>query len=125
AVSDNAEAAIKDARELMISLNALLTPENRKKVTAMLGSLERMSASLDEASVRLPQTIARVDSVLSEENRRNAAGMLASANEAAKNLPELTREMQQLLKDGRALAAQVDKLSMEAYGATGSVREDT
>jgi len=125
AVSDNAEAAIKDARELMISLNALLTPENRKKVTAMLGSLERMSASLDEASVRLPQTIARVDSVLSEENRRNAAGMLASANEAAKNLPELTREMQQLVKDGRSLAAQVDKLSVEAHGTAGSVREDT
>jgi phospholipid/cholesterol/gamma-HCH transport system substrate-binding protein len=125
AVTDNAEAAIKDARELMQSLNALLTPDNRKKVASLLVSLENMSASLDEASAKLPQTIARVDSVLSEENRRNAAATLASANEAAKNLPELTREMQQLVKDGRALVAQVDKLSVEAHGTTGSVREDT
>jgi phospholipid/cholesterol/gamma-HCH transport system substrate-binding protein len=125
AVTDNAEAAIKDARELMQSLNALLTPENRKKVTSMLSSLEKVSVSLEEASAKLPQTIARIDGVLSEENRRNAAGTLESANAAAKNLPELTREMQQLVKDGRALVAQVDKLSVEAHGATGSVREDT
>jgi phospholipid/cholesterol/gamma-HCH transport system substrate-binding protein len=109
----------------MQSLNALLTPENRKKVTSMLSSLEKVSVSLEEASAKLPQTIARIDGVLSEENRRNAAGTLESANAAAKNLPELTREMQQLVKDGRALVAQVDKLSVEAHGATGSVREDT
>jgi phospholipid/cholesterol/gamma-HCH transport system substrate-binding protein len=125
AVTDNAEAAIKDARELMQSLNALLTPDNRKKVAAMLVSLEKMSASLEEASAKLPQTIARVDAVLSDENRRNAAGTLASANEAAKNLPEITREMQQLVKDGRALVAQVDKLSIQAQGAAGDVRDDT
>jgi phospholipid/cholesterol/gamma-HCH transport system substrate-binding protein len=125
AVTDNAEAAIKDARELMQGLNALLTPDNRKKVAAMLVSLEKMSASLEEASAKLPQTIARVDSLLSDENRRNAAGTLEAANAAAKNLPELTREMQQLVKDGRALVAQVDRLSTEAHGATGSVREDT
>ena len=125
AVTDNAEAAIKDARELMQGLNALLTPDNRKKVATMLASQERMSASLEDASARLPQTIARVDSLLSDENRRNAAGTLEAANAAAKNLPELTREMQQLVKDGRALVAQVDKLSTEAHGTTGSVREDT
>jgi phospholipid/cholesterol/gamma-HCH transport system substrate-binding protein len=73
----------------------------------------------------LPQTIARIDGVLSEENRKNAAGTLASANEAAKNLPEITRDMQALVKDGRALVAQVDKLSIQAHGATGDVRDDT
>jgi phospholipid/cholesterol/gamma-HCH transport system substrate-binding protein len=124
-VTDNAEAAIKDARELMQSLNAVLTPENRKRISTMIASLEKMSGSLEEASAKLPQTIARIDGVLSEENRKNAAGTLASANEAAKNLPEITRDMQALVKDGRALVAQVDKLSIQAHGATGDVRDDT
>jgi len=124
-ISDSAEGAVKDARELMASLNAVLTPENQKRITAMLASLERMSASLEEASARLPATIARADALMSEENRRNVAGVLDKANETAKNLPELTREMQQLVKDGRELVVQVGRLSVEAQGAAGAVREDT
>jgi phospholipid/cholesterol/gamma-HCH transport system substrate-binding protein len=117
-ISDSAEGAVRDARELMASLNALLTPENRKKIDAMLASLEK-------ASARLPGTLERADAMLSDDNRRNVAGVLQHANEAAKRLPELTREMQQLVKEGRELVAQVNRLSAEAQGAAGSVREDT
>lgn len=124
-ISDSAEGAVRDARELMASLNALLTPDNRKKINAMLASLERMSASLEQASARLPGTLARADALMSDENRRNVAGVLDKANETAKNLPELTREMQQLVKDGRELVAQVNRLSTETQGAVGTVREDT
>ena len=46
-LSDSAEGAVKDARELMASLNDLLTPENRKRIAATLASLERMSANLE------------------------------------------------------------------------------
>ena len=117
-ISDSAEGAVRDARELMASLNALLTPENRKKIDAMLGSLA-------QASARLPGTLERADAMLSDDNRRNVAGMLQNANESAKSLPELTREMRQLVKDGRELVAQLNRLSAEAQGAAGSVREDT
>ena len=38
---------------------------------------------------------------------------------------QLTREVQLLVKDGRELAAQMNRLSAEAQGAAGAVREDT
>ena len=60
-LSDSAEGAIKDARELMASLNGLLTPENRKRISATLASLERISANLEVAAQRLPATIARAE----------------------------------------------------------------
>jgi phospholipid/cholesterol/gamma-HCH transport system substrate-binding protein len=117
-ISESAEGAVRDARELMASLNALLKPENRKRVDAML-------ASLETASARLPSAIASAEALLSEENRRHVAGTLQNVDQTSRNLPELTREMQLLVKDGRELVARVSKLSAEAEGATGAVREDT
>ena len=117
-LADSAEGAVKDARELMASLNDLMTPENRRRITATLASLERMSTDLEITAARLPVW-------LSEENRRLATGSLQGLNDSAKNLPELTREAQLLVKDARELAAQVGKFSNEATGTAGSVREDT
>jgi phospholipid/cholesterol/gamma-HCH transport system substrate-binding protein len=124
-ISDSAEGAVKDARELMASLNGLLTPDNQKKIAATLASLERISGSLEVASARLPATIARVDAWLSEDNRIHASQSLESISQAAKELPELARETQQLVKDARALVSEAGKLSGEATTTTGSVREDT
>ena len=125
ALSDGAEGAIKDARELMTNLNSLLTPENRKILANTLVSLERTSANLESASARLPATITRVDSWLSEENRKLAVGTLENLNESAKELPGLTRELNSLVKESREVAAQVGRLSVEVHGAAGTVREDS
>ena len=125
AISDSAEGAMKDARELMASLNGVMTPDNRKRIAATLASLERLSANLEAASARLPQVAARAEAFLSEDNRRAAAGTLEKIHETAKTLPDLAREMQLLAKDGRELAAQVSKLSAEAHGAAGAVREES
>jgi phospholipid/cholesterol/gamma-HCH transport system substrate-binding protein len=125
ALSDGAEGAVKDARELMANLNDLLQPENRKRIATTLASLERISANLELAAARLPQTIARADVWMSEENRKLATGSLEKINEAMKALPELARETQQLVKDARELAGQIGKLSSEAQGTAGSMREDT
>lgn len=131
-ISDSAEGAVKDARELMTSLNGLLTPDNRKRIATTLASLERISANLETASERMPQTIARAEAWLSDDNRKLAMGSLERINETAKVLPELTRETQQLVKDARELVGQVGKLSNEAgsalgtaQGAVGTVRDDT
>ena len=124
-ISDGAEGAIKDARELMASMNGMLTPENRKRIATTLGSLERISASLEAASARLPATIARADAWLSEGNRRLATSSLEKIDETVKALPELARETQQLIKEARELASQVSKLSSEAQNAAGAMREDT
>ncbi len=124
-ISDSAEGAVKDARELMASLNGLLTADNRKKIASTLASLERISANLEAASARMPATIARAEAWLSEDNRRLATGTLERVNETVKALPELTRETQQLVKEARALVGQVGTLSNEASTATGVLREDT
>ncbi len=124
-ISDSAEGAVKDARELMASLNGLLTADNRKRIAATLASLQRISANLEEASARMPATIARAEAWLSEDNRRLATGTLERINETVKTLPELARETQQLVKDARELVGQVGTLSTEANTTTGSVREDT
>jgi len=124
-ISDSAEGAVKDARELMASMNGLLTPENRKRIATTLASLERISANLETASARLPATIARAEAWLSEDNRRLATSSLERINETVKALPELTRETQLLLRDAREVAGQVGKLANEAGGAASSVRDDT
>ena len=121
-LSDNAEGAVKDARELMASLNGLLTPENRKRIATTLASLEKISANLEVASARLPNTVARAEAWLSDDNRKLAESSLARINETAKSLPELTRETQQLIKDARELVAQVGKLSNEANSTVGTAR---
>ena len=124
-VSDSAEGAIKDARELMASMNGLLTPENRKRIATTLGSLERISANLETASARLPATIARAEVWLSEDNRRLAISSLQKIDETVKALPELARETQQLVKEARALAGEVGKLSSDASSAASAMRDDT
>ena len=124
-LSDSAEGAVKDARELMASLNGLLTADNRKRIATTLASLERISANLEVASARMPDTIARAEAWLSEDNRRLASGSLERINETVKTLPELARETQQLVKDARELVGQVGTLSNEANTTTGAVREDT
>lgn len=124
-ISDGAEGAVKDARELMASLNAVLTPDNRKRIATTLASLERISANLEVASARMPATIARAEVWLSEENRRLATSSLERINETVKSLPDLTRETQQLIKDARELVGQVGTLSNEANSTAGAVREGT
>jgi phospholipid/cholesterol/gamma-HCH transport system substrate-binding protein len=124
-VSDGAEGAIRDARELMASMNALLTPENRKRIAATLASLERVSASLETAAARMPATIARADAFMSEENRRLAASSLQNINETVKSLPDLSRETHQLVKEARVLAGEVSRLSNDAGATSGAMRDDT
>jgi phospholipid/cholesterol/gamma-HCH transport system substrate-binding protein len=120
-LSDSAEGAVKDVRELVANVNGLLTPENRKRIGSTLASLERVSANLEAASARIPATVARAEAWLSEDNRRLAAGSLERINETVKALPDLARETQQLVKDARALAGEVGKLSHEARGTVGTV----
>ena len=124
-LSDGAEGAVKDARELMANLNGLMTTDNRKRIAATLASLERISANLETAAARLPGAMARAEAWLSEDNRKLASSSLERINETAKSLPELARETQQLVKDARELVGQAGKLSSGVDAAAGTMREET
>lgn len=124
-LADGAEGVIKDAREVMANLNDLMQPENRKRISATLASLERITGNLEVAAQRLPATLARVDSWLSDENRQLATGALEGLNATAKELPELTRETQLLVKDARDMTGKIGRFSDEAASAAAAVRDET
>jgi phospholipid/cholesterol/gamma-HCH transport system substrate-binding protein len=129
AITDGAEGAVRDARQLMAAVNEILTPENRKRIGAVLVSLERSMANLEATSQKLPGAIERVDARLGawlgDENLRLARESLASVNQAAKAFPELARESQQLAKDARDLVEKLGRLSADAQGAAAMLRDDT
>jgi phospholipid/cholesterol/gamma-HCH transport system substrate-binding protein len=128
-IADGAEGAVRDARQLMAALNEILTPENRKRIGATLASLERALAHLEATTEKLPGTVERVDARLNawlgDENLRLARESLASVNLAAKSFPELVRESHQLAASARELVDRLGKLSAEARGAAGTLREET
>jgi len=113
-VSDSAEGAIRDARQLMAAVNSMLTPENKKAIGASLASLEKVTANLEAATAKLPQTVARADAWLGPENLALARDSLVRINETAKTLPQIGTDAQRLVGDLRQLAAEVGKLATQA-----------
>ena len=124
-VADGAEGAVRDARELMQNLNALLTPENRKHIAGTLASLERVAASLESSAARLPGVIARAESWLAEDQRRLAHDSLQQMSEAARSLPEIARDAERLLQDTRTMVGQFGQLSAQAQGTVGLLQGET
>jgi phospholipid/cholesterol/gamma-HCH transport system substrate-binding protein len=121
ALASGAEGAVQDARELMASVNSVLTPENRERISSLLASLEKTSAHLASATERLPRTVARADAWLGEENLRLARDSLERVNEAAKTLPAITTEAERLLAETRSLVVEVNKLSVQARDLVGEI----
>ena len=121
AMTDSAEGTVRDARELIAAVNAVLTPENRKNIASMLASLQKVTASLEAATEKLPRTVARADAWLGPDNLRLARDSLERVNEAAKTLPEITAEAERLLAETRLLVAEVGKLSVQASAVVNEI----
>lgn len=120
-MSDSAEGAVRDARELMAAVNAMLTPENRKRIGAALASLEKVASNLETAAAKLPQTIARADDWLGPENLRLARDSLERVNETARTLPQIAGESERLVGDLRQLASEVGELAAQARELVGEI----
>ncbi len=120
-MADGAERTVRDTRELIAGLNALLAPENRSRVGSSLASLERVTADLEATTGKLPGAVARAEAWLAEDNRRLARETLEGVNEAAKALPEIARETQRLLAETRQLVGEVGKLAADTRELVGQV----
>lgn len=120
-VSDSAEGAVRDARQLMAAINSMLTPENRQRIGATLASMEKATANLEAATAKLPQTVARADAWLGQENLNLARDSLVRINDTAKTLPQIAGEAQKLVSDLRTLAAEVGKLATQARELVGEI----
>ena len=135
-IFDSAQVVTRDAHELIAGLNSLLTPENKQNISASLASLKRITADLEMAAKRLPATLSGVDSTLARvergvggflgaDNQRNARESLEQINATVKELPALARDARRLVEDSGKLVERVDRLTGEAHGTTGSLRQDT
>ncbi|MEW5864335.1 MAG: MlaD family protein [Pseudomonadota bacterium] len=128
-LADGAEGAVREARELIAGLNALLGEENRRRIGATLASLEKTTAQLEAGAERLPGAIeraeARLQAWLAEDNRRLARESLERLGEAAAALPELAREARALAAESRGLVQQLGRLATEAQAGAAAVRADT
>jgi len=124
-LSDSAEGISKDARELIVNLNKLVTPENREKFSRTLSSLEKLSANLTEVSEKLKPTVDRANAMLSDDNRKVVRESLDNLNQTSKTLPDIAREARELAVDTRKLIGQIGTLSGEAQGTAVSMREST
>jgi phospholipid/cholesterol/gamma-HCH transport system substrate-binding protein len=133
---ESAQSVARDAHELLTSLNTVLTADNKQNFAASLASLKRIAADLEVASKGLPATFARVDATLArvdrgvggflgEENQRNTRESLAQINATMKELPALARNARRLVEDSGKLVERIDRLTEEAHGTTGAVRQDT
>ena len=120
-ITDSAELTVRDARELIAAINAVLTPENRKHLGATLASLQKVTANLEVATAKLPHTVARADAWLGPENLRLARSSLERVNEAAQTLPKIATDAERLVGDLRQLAAEVGKLSAQARELVGEI----
>lgn len=136
ALTDNAEAVLRDGRVLIAEITKLVNDENRERIARSLANIEQLIVRLDDTAQRLPgfidRTDGRIQAWLNEENRRNAAATLANLNQATGKLPVLVQETQQLVRDARALSAQATQLAAEATslardsrGAVQAARDGT
>jgi phospholipid/cholesterol/gamma-HCH transport system substrate-binding protein len=105
----------------MAALNAILTPENRKRIGTTLASLEKVAANLETATAKLPQTIARADDWLGPENLRLARDSLERVNETARTLPKIAGESERLVADLRQLASEMGALAAQARDLVGEI----
>src|SRR6185369_2970928 len=61
-------ATLRQARQLMVSANAMLSDENRKHLTATLANMEAASANMKPALENLNVTLAQMNKLLDDRN---------------------------------------------------------
>ncbi|MGE5469357.1 MAG: MlaD family protein [Bacteroidota bacterium] len=104
-LGETGAATLRQARQLMISANALLDEENRRRLTATLVNLESASAGLQPTLRSLNTTLRQVNKVLSEQNVRQ--------------LSQAAGEVGPLLADTRQLIGKMQAATDKLDGAIG------
>ena len=121
---------LRQARELLISMNDLLRPENRQAMSRTLANLEASSRHAREASERLqqvlnPDNMRRIDSVLAhaEQTVAQAAPFFAEARGLVARLQTASGKFETALGDANsggvgALVPRLNELTVEFASTT-------
>jgi phospholipid/cholesterol/gamma-HCH transport system substrate-binding protein len=70
-LGETGTATLRQARELMVSANAMLSEENRRHLTATLANLETASANMKPVLQNLNGTLLQVNKLLDDRNIRS------------------------------------------------------
>jgi len=70
-LGETGAATLRQARQLMVSANAMLSEENRQHLTATLANLESASASMKPALENLNGTMGQMKKLLDDRNIKN------------------------------------------------------
>lgn len=72
-LGENGTATLKQARQLMVSANALVSDENLRHLTATLANIEAASARLKPVVENLDKSLTQVNKLLSDHNIRQVS----------------------------------------------------
>lgn len=98
---DSGAATLREARQVLGSLEATLSPENRRHLTATLANLEAASAGMKPALDNLNTSLVQINKLLDE---RNVARMSAALGE----ITPLLAETRQAVGRMQAAAEKID-----------------
>lgn len=98
-------ATLRQARQLMVSANAMLSDENRKHLTATLANMEAASASMKPALSNLNVTLVQMNKLLDDRN--------------VKKLSVAVAEVGPLLADTRVMIAKMQAATDKFEVAVG------
>lgn len=112
-LGETGAATLRQAKQLMISANALLDEENRRRLTATLVNLESASAGLQPTLRSLNTTLLQVNKVLSEQNVRQLS-------QAAGEVGPLLADTRQLIGKMQAATDKLDVAIGDASAGGGA-----
>lgn len=124
-LSDVGADTLRQMRELLVGVNELLRPENRKVISKTLANLESATAQASETTARLQQLLSadnvrRVNSVLAkaEQTAAQAAPFFSEARGLVARLQSASEKFETALGDTStsgvgALAPRLNELSAE------------
>lgn len=110
-LTDVGGETLRSARDLMVSANQLLGPENRQNISGMLANLEATTASARTATAQLQQ-------VLTPENIRLLKSTLVRAEQAAGEISPLLSDTRGLVQRWQALSEKMDSTLGDAAVGT-------
>jgi phospholipid/cholesterol/gamma-HCH transport system substrate-binding protein len=110
-LTDVGGETLRSARDLMISANQLLGPENRQNISGMLANLEATTASARTATAQLQE-------VLTPENIRLLKSTLTRAEHAAGELGPLLSDTRGLVQRWQTLSEKMDSTLGDAAVGT-------
>ncbi len=114
-LSEDAAATLQQVRELVVNLNALLNPENRRQI-------EKTLVNISAASENLNASLASANALLQDENMKRIGPAIANIENATKQAELLLQEVRALTP---RLTALMEKADHAVDGAAGSGLADT